>query len=88
MVLVLQVNPQGQVSVSNFRPPGIRKWSQQFVSAKSLSGMFTIEFVVAKQSQETTAIGMVPILQPSILSYRSDKEVRITLFKNYSKRRL
>ena len=64
-------------SVSHFTPPGIKKWSQQIVSAKSLSGMFTIEFVVAKQSQETTAIRMVPILQPSILAYGSDKEVSI-----------
>ena len=75
-VMVLQVNPQ-ITSVSNFTPPEIKKWSQQIVSAKSLSGMFTIEFVVAKQSQETTAIRMVPILQPSILAYGSDKEVSI-----------
>merc|ERR1711953_1337148 len=73
-VMVLQVNPQ-ITSVSNFTPPEIKKWSQQIVSAKSLSGMFTIEFVVAKQSQETTAIRMVPILQPSILAYGSDKEM-------------
>ena len=75
-VMVLQVNPQ-ITSVSNFTPPEIKKWSQQIVSTKSLSGMFTIEFVVAKQSQETTAIRMVPILQPSILAYGSDKEVSI-----------
>ena len=75
-VMVLQVNPQ-ITSVSNFTPPEIKKWSQQIVSAKSLSGMFTIEFVVAKQNQETTAIRMVPILQPSILAYGSDKEVSI-----------
>ena len=75
-LLMLQVIPKRRVSVVNYTPPGIVKWVTQFVSAKSLSGMFTIEFGVAQQSQETTGISMLPTIQlPSIFSAQTDREV-------------